>query len=75
MGFEDWGLSYGNPDFVRYAESFGAHGHRVESADGLGPLLAKCLDADGVHPIECPVDYSENDGILNERIKQQSAAI
>ena len=32
MGFEDWGLSYGNPDFVKYAESYGAHGHRVPSA-------------------------------------------
>ena len=75
MGFEDWGLSYGNPDFVRYAESYGAHGHRVESSDGLGPLLAKCLDSEGVHLIDCPVDDSENDEILNRRIKEQSAAI
>jgi acetolactate synthase-1/2/3 large subunit len=75
MGFSDWGLSYGNPDFVRYAESYGARGHRVASADGLGPLLAKCLDSDGVHLIDCPVDYSENDEILNRRIREQSAAI
>ena len=34
MGFADWGLTYGNPDFVKYAESYGAHGHRVESAAG-----------------------------------------
>ena len=75
MGFRDWGLSYGNPDFVRYAESYGAHGHRVESANGLGPVLAKCLDSEGVHLIDCPVDYSENDEILNRRIREQSAAI
>ncbi len=75
MGFRDFGLDFGNPDFVRYAESYGAHGHRVASADGLGPLLAGCLDAPGVHLIDCPVDYSENDEILNHRIKAQSAAI
>ena len=33
MGFEDFGLTYGNPDFVKYAESYGARGHRVESAE------------------------------------------
>lgn len=75
MGFADWGLRYGNPDFVRYAESYGAHGHRVESADALLPLMANCLDASGVHLIDCPVDYLENDEILNRRIKRQSAAI
>jgi acetolactate synthase-1/2/3 large subunit len=31
MGFKDWGLTYGNPDFVKYAESYGAQGHRVEA--------------------------------------------
>lgn len=75
MGFQDWGLEYGNPDFVKYAESYGAHGHRVESSEGLGPLLDKCLSTPGVHLIDCPVDYSENDQILNIDIKKQSAAI
>ena len=75
MGFADFGLTYGNPDFVKYAESYGAHGHRVESAEGLAPLLTRCLDTPGVHLIDCPVDYSENDEILNHRIREQSAAI
>ena len=75
MGFRDWGLEYGNPDFVKYAESYGAHGHRVGSAGVLGALLSKTLDTPGVHLIDCPVDYSENDEILNKRIKRQSAAI
>ena len=75
MGFADWGLEYGNPDFVKYAESYGAHGHRVESSEGLRPLLDKCLATPGVHLIDCPVDYSENDRILNEEIKKESAAI
>ena len=75
MGFSDWGLEYGNPDFRAYAESYGAQGHRVESAEGLAPLLATCLSSPGVHLIDCPVDYSENDHILNSHIQQQSAAI
>ncbi|MGD9602545.1 MAG: acetolactate synthase large subunit [Gammaproteobacteria bacterium] len=75
MGLADWGLTYGNPDFVRYAESYGAHGHRVDSAAGLGPLLAHCLAAPGVHLIDCPVDYSENDTILNREIRRLSALV
>jgi len=75
MGFEDWGLTYNNPDFVKYAESYGASGHRVESAEGLPDLLKRCLDTPGVHLIECPVDYSENDRILNREIKELSAKL
>ncbi|MEL7469491.1 MAG: acetolactate synthase large subunit [Pseudomonadota bacterium] len=75
MGFVDWGLEYGNPDFVKYAESYGAHGHRVESSEGLSSLLESCLSTPGVHLIDCPVDYAENDQILNIDIKKQSAAI
>ncbi len=75
MGFADWGLTYGNPDFVKYAESYGAHGHRVESAAHLTQLLIHCRDTPGVHLIDCPVDYSENDSILNHQIKELSAAL
>ncbi|MGZ8295862.1 MAG: acetolactate synthase large subunit [Allosphingosinicella sp.] len=75
MGFDDFGLTYGNPDFVKYAESYGAHGHRVESAEGVPALLRHCLDTPGVHLIDCPVDYSENDRILNKEIKALSAAL
>ncbi len=75
MGFADWGLTYGNPDFVKYAESYGANGHRVESAAHLTELLKHCRDTPGVHLIDCPVDYSENDSILNHQIKELSAAL
>jgi acetolactate synthase-1/2/3 large subunit len=75
MGFADFGLTYGNPDFVKYAESFGAHGHRVESAGHLRELIAHCRDTPGVHLIDCPVDYSENDQILNKDIKALSKAL
>ena len=75
MGLADFGLDYGNPDFVKYAESYGAFGHRVKKTDELLPLLNKCHDSPGVHLIEVPVDYSENDRILNHEIKTRSAAI
>ncbi len=75
MGFKDWGLTYNNPDFVKYAEAYGAHGHRVTSAEMLPGLLKKCLDTPGVHLIDCPVDYSDNDRILNREIKQLAAKI
>ncbi len=75
MGFKDWGLTYGNPDFVAYANSYGAKGHRVESAEHLPKLLKQCLDTPGVHLIDCAVDYSDNDLILNRQIKEMSAAL
>ncbi|MGB3806252.1 MAG: acetolactate synthase large subunit [Erythrobacter sp.] len=75
MGFADYGLTYDNPDFVAYAESYGAKGHRVESADHLRELLAHCNETPGVHLIDCPVDYSENDQILNHDIKELSAKL
>ena len=75
MGFKDWGLTYDNPDFVKYAEAYGAHGHRVESAAHLTELLKHTLETPGVHLIDCPVDYSENDQILNKDIKSLSAAL
>jgi acetolactate synthase I/II/III large subunit len=75
MGFEDWGLTYGNPDFVKYAESYGAHGHRVTSAEGMPALLQQCLDTPGVHVVEVPIDYVDNDRILNKDVRELSAAL
>ncbi|MEV5573993.1 acetolactate synthase large subunit [Spirillospora sp. NPDC052269] len=53
-------IKFGNPDFVAYAESFGAHGYRVNSADELLPTLRKALAEDGVSVVTVPVDYSHN---------------
>jgi acetolactate synthase I/II/III large subunit len=75
MGFQDWGLTYGNPDFVKYAEAYGAHGHRVKSAAHLPELLKHTLSTPGVHLIDCAVDYSDNDQILNKDIKELSAKL
>lgn len=53
-------VKFGNPDVVKYAESFGAKGYRINSADELLPTLRTALADDGVSVIACPVDYSEN---------------
>ena len=56
----DVATSFGNPDFVAYAESFGARGYRVSAAGDLLPMLTEALSADTVSVIACPVDYAEN---------------
>ena len=53
-------ISFTNPDFVKYAESFGAKGYRVESAADLLPTLKQAIADDTVVIVDCPVDYSEN---------------
>jgi acetolactate synthase I/II/III large subunit len=55
---------FGNPDFVRYAESFGAKGYRITSADELLPTLRAALADDTVSVIACPVDYSANTDLI-----------
>ena len=72
MGFADFGLDVGNPDFVLYAESYRASGHCLSSSEDLIPLLEQCFEAPGVHLIEVPIDYSDNDRILNKEIKEKS---
>jgi acetolactate synthase I/II/III large subunit len=53
-------VAFGNPDFVKYAESFGAKGYRVNAADELVPILKQAIADQTVVVIDCPVDYSEN---------------
>lgn len=58
--YNNFGLEHGNPDFVKYAESYGAKGHRAESNKHLKELIESSIAAGGVHLIDVPVDYSEN---------------
>jgi acetolactate synthase I/II/III large subunit len=66
--FADWGLTFDNPDFVKYAESYGASGSRVETADGLVPALEAAFQEGGVQLVTVPVDYSENTRVLVEEL-------
>jgi acetolactate synthase-1/2/3 large subunit len=74
-GFDPFGLDYGNPDFVKYAESYGAKGYRVKKAGDLKILLDTCLASKGVHVIDCPVDYSENDRVLTKELKEKTCTL
>ena len=71
MNLKSFGLDYGNPDFVKYAESYGAHGYRIESAEELLPLLTDCLQKEGIYLIDVPVDYSENYTVLVKELKEK----
>lgn len=75
MGYESYGLDFANPDFVRYAESYGARGARVTKAGELLPLLTECLDRGGVNLIDCPVDYSENVRALSTELAERTAGL
>ena len=67
--FPDFGLTFGNPDFVKYAESYGAHGARVEALDQLIPTLENAFTTGGVHVIAVPIDYSENMRVLVDELR------
>ncbi len=69
-----YAVEFGNPDFVRYAESFGIPGFRPESADDLYPILRRALDLDGPAVIDVPIDYRENVR-LTERLGALSGLI
>jgi acetolactate synthase-1/2/3 large subunit len=55
-----FGVEFGNPDFVAYAQSFGLAGFRPLSAADLLPTLRRALDIDGPAVVEVPIDYREN---------------
>jgi acetolactate synthase I/II/III large subunit len=71
--FPDWGLTFNNPDFVKYAEAYGARGARVGETESLVPTLEAAFDAGGVHLVVVPIDYSENVRVLVEELKDRSA--
>jgi acetolactate synthase-1/2/3 large subunit len=68
-GFADFGLTFGNPDFVTYAAAYGAKGQRVTTASGLAPALEQAFAAGGLHLIAVPIDYSENIRVLVEELR------
>ncbi|MBR1217690.1 acetolactate synthase large subunit [Bradyrhizobium sp. U87765 SZCCT0131] len=72
--FPDFGLTFGNPDFVRYAESYGARGARVEKLDDFIPTLEAAFKSGGVHLIAAPIDYSENMRVLVEELRARIPA-
>jgi acetolactate synthase-1/2/3 large subunit len=66
--FPDFGMTFGNPDFVAYINSYGGHGHRIAAASELEPTLEAAFAAGGVHLIAVPIDYSENTRVLVDEL-------
>jgi acetolactate synthase I/II/III large subunit len=75
MELEDFGLTFGNPDFVRYAEAYGATGHRVNAPGELKAHIRGSFDQGGVHLIDTPIDYSDSYRILLQQVAELSAKI
>jgi len=75
MGFADFGLDFGNPDFVKYAESYGAHGHRIETTEDFVPTLEAAFKAGGVHVIDVPIDDSEHERVLTKQLAEKTCVL
>ena len=69
--FPDYGMTFKNPDFVKYADAYGATGHRVRAVDDLVPTLDRAFKAGGVHLVAVPIDYSENTRVLVHELRQK----
>ncbi len=65
-------VDVGNPDFVSFAESFGAKGYKIEKTEDLASVLETAINDGGVSLIDCPIDYSENMK-LTERLKEMKS--
>ncbi len=65
MGFADFGLSFGNPNFVHLIESFGGKGYRPSNDDEFIQCFKECIHSQGLHLIDLAVDYTQNVSMLN----------
>ena len=68
-GFPDFGMTFGNPDFVTYAKAHHAKGSRVETAEELVPSLEAAFQERGVHLIAVPIDYAENIRVFVDELR------
>jgi acetolactate synthase-1/2/3 large subunit len=69
--FADFGMTFGNPDFVKYAEAYGAKGTRVTKVGELRPALEAAFAGGGVHLVVVPIDYSENQRVLVDELRER----
>jgi acetolactate synthase I/II/III large subunit len=72
--FPDFGMTFGNPDFVKYAEAYGARGTRVDRIEELIPTLENAFARGGVHLVAVPIDYGENIRVLVEELRERLPA-
>ena len=67
-GFADLGMTFGNPDFVAYAQSYGARGHRITATAAWCRPSKAAFAAGGVHLVTMPIDYHENTRVLVDEL-------
>ncbi len=75
MNLPDFGLDFLNPDFIQYAQSYGAQGYRVSRPRELVELLSSCLHQPGLHLIEVPVDYSQNEKVFFQELQEKTCLL
>ena len=75
LGFEDYGLSFNNPDFVKYASSFGVKAYTLTAKDNLKSLIQDYHKQKGVCLIDIPVDYSENNKVLIDELRNKTCLL
>ncbi len=75
FGFQDFALDYGNPNFVKYAEAYGAKGYLIRNASELLPTLENAFRQNGPVIVECPIDYSENKKVWSEELDNLHCAL
>jgi acetolactate synthase-1/2/3 large subunit len=73
--FADFGMTFDNPDFVKYAEAYGAKGHRVHEVRDLRRVLESAFAAGGVQLVTVPIDYSENTRVLVDELRERLPVI
>lgn len=69
--FPDYGMTFTNPDLIKYAESYGARGTRVESIGSFQSILENAFQEGGVHLVVFPIDYSENKRVLVDELQER----
>jgi acetolactate synthase-1/2/3 large subunit len=67
---EEFGVDFTNPDFVKYAESYGAYGQRLEKEEDLSSMIDHCLCQKEVQVFEVPIDYSENERVFIQELRK-----
>jgi acetolactate synthase-1/2/3 large subunit len=72
--FPDFGMTFANPDFEKYAEAYGAKGTRVLSIAELRPVLENAFTQGGVQLVVVPIDYSENTRVLVDELRDRLPA-
>ncbi len=75
MDFPDFGLDFGNPDFIQYVTSYGGKGYRITEEGMFSKVLSTCLNMPGIHLIEIPIDYSENKKVFLQELQNKTCLL